>query len=111
MVAPVIDATRKPEAQKFAAAYRERFKEAPPRYAAEAYDVTNMLLKALVGLPSKDRTREKLLAAVRAGKYEGITKPFAFQATGLMVIDGTGGFLWRVEQGDFAYGGPAPLTV
>ncbi|MEH0579665.1 ABC transporter substrate-binding protein [Streptomyces sp. B21-108] len=111
MVAPVIDAAQKPEARKFAAAYRERFKEAPPRYAAEAYDVTGMLLKALAGLPSKDRTREKLLAAVRAGKYEGITKPFAFQATGLMVIDGTGGFLWRVEQGDFVYGGPAPLTV
>ncbi|MDX3246382.1 bifunctional serine/threonine-protein kinase/ABC transporter substrate-binding protein [Streptomyces sp. ME18-1-4] len=111
MVAPVIDATQKPEARKFAAAYRERFKEAPPRYAAEAYDVTGMLLKALAGLPSKERTREKLLAAVRAGKYEGITKPFAFQATGLMVIDGTGGFLWRVEQGDFVYGGPAPLTV
>lgn len=111
MVAPVIDATRKPEAQKFAAAYRERWQEAPPRYAAEAYDVTGMLLKALAGLPAKDRTREKLLAAVRAGKYEGITKAFAFEATGMMVIDGTGGFLWRVEQGDFVYGGPAPLTV
>ncbi|WP_330289828.1 bifunctional serine/threonine-protein kinase/ABC transporter substrate-binding protein [Streptomyces sp. NBC_00576] len=111
MVAPVIDATLKPEAQKFAAAYRERWKEAPPRYAAEAYDVTGMLLKTLAGLPAKDRTRKKLLAAVRAGKYEGITKAFAFQATGMMVIDGTGGFLWRVEQGDFVYGGPAPLTV
>ncbi|MDX2543242.1 bifunctional serine/threonine-protein kinase/ABC transporter substrate-binding protein [Streptomyces sp. WI04-05B] len=111
LVAPVIDATQKPEAQKFAAAYRERWKEAPPRYAAEAYDVTGMLLKALAGLPAKDRTRTKLLEAVRAGKYEGITKAFAFQATGMMVIDGTGGFLWRVEQGDFVYGGPAPLTV
>ncbi|MGW0577095.1 bifunctional serine/threonine-protein kinase/ABC transporter substrate-binding protein [Streptomyces sp. NPDC002920] len=111
MVAPVIDATRKPEAKKFAAAYRERFEEAPPRYAAEAYDVTGMLLKALAGLPAKDRTREKLLAAVRAAKYEGITKPFAFEDTGQIVIDGTGGFLWQVERGDFVYGGPAPLTV
>ncbi|WP_230196012.1 bifunctional serine/threonine-protein kinase/ABC transporter substrate-binding protein [Streptomyces coriariae] len=111
MVAPVIDATRKPEAKKFAAAYRERFKEAPPRYAAEAYDVTGMLLKALSGLPAKSRTRENLLAAVRAGKYQGITKTFAFDKTGMMVIDGTGGFLWRVEQGDFVYGGPAPITV
>ncbi|MFJ9019110.1 ABC transporter substrate-binding protein [Streptomyces sp. NPDC102259] len=111
MVAPVIDATRKPEAKKFAAAYRERFKEAPPRYAAEAYDVTGMLLKALAGLPAKSRTRESLLAAVRAGKYQGITKTFAFEKTGTLVIDGTGGFLWRVEQGDFVYGGPAPITV
>ncbi|MFI1924352.1 ABC transporter substrate-binding protein [Streptomyces sp. NPDC020377] len=111
MVAPVIDATRKPEARKFAAAYRERFKEAPPRYAAEAYDVTGMLLTALSGLPAKSRTRANLLAAVRAAKYQGITKAFAFQKTGQLVIDGTGGFLWRVEQGDFVYGGPAPITV
>ncbi|MFI1694830.1 bifunctional serine/threonine-protein kinase/ABC transporter substrate-binding protein [Streptomyces bobili] len=111
MVAPVIDATVKPEAKKFAAAYRERFGEAPPRYAAEAYDVTGMLLKALSGLPSKSRTRQNLLATVRAGKYEGITRPFAFGKTGLIVIDGNGGFLWRVEQGDFVYGGPAPLTA
>ena len=111
MVAPVIDATRKPEARKFAAAYRERFKEAPPRYAAEAYDVTGMLLKALAGLPSKGRTRQNLLTAVRAGKYKGITKTFAFDKYGMMVMDGTGGFLWRVDHGAFVYDGPAPLTV
>ncbi|MFD5813928.1 ABC transporter substrate-binding protein [Streptomyces sp. NPDC127038] len=111
MVAPVIDATRKPEARSFATAYRKHFKESPPRYAAEAYDVARMLLKALSGLPSKDRTRQNLLTAVRDGKYEGITKTFAFTKIGTMVIDGTGGFLWRVEQGAFVYHGPAPLTV
>ncbi|WP_406835244.1 bifunctional serine/threonine-protein kinase/ABC transporter substrate-binding protein [Streptomyces sp. AHU1] len=111
MVAPVIDATRKPEARKFAASYRERFKEAPPRYAAEAYDVTGMLLKALAGLPSKSRTRQNLLTAVQGGKYQGITKTFAFQKTGMMAIDGTGGFLWRVDKGAFVYDGPAPLTA
>ncbi|KAB1990116.1 bifunctional serine/threonine-protein kinase/ABC transporter substrate-binding protein [Streptomyces triticiradicis] len=110
MVAPVIDATRKPEARKFAAAYREHFKEAPPRYAAEAYDVASMLLKALAGLPSKSRTRQGLLKAVQGGTYEGITKKFAFK-NGMMVIDGTGGYLWRVEQGAFVYDGPAPLTA
>ncbi|MFI1505631.1 bifunctional serine/threonine-protein kinase/ABC transporter substrate-binding protein [Streptomyces sp. NPDC020597] len=118
MVAPVIDATRKPEAAKFATAYRTRFKEAPPRYAAESYDVTGMLLKALSGLPAKSRTRENLHEAVLTGKYQGITKQFGFDLTtpqlarsGLMAIDGTGGFLWRVEKGGFVYDGPAPLTV
>ncbi|MFF6801779.1 ABC transporter substrate-binding protein [Streptomyces sp. NPDC012616] len=118
MVAPVIDATRKPEAAKFAAAYRERFKEAPPRYAAESYDVSGMLLKALSGLPAKSRTRKNLHEAVLTGKYQGITKQFAFDLTtpqvarsGLMAVDGTGGFLWRVEKGAFVYGGPAPLVV
>ncbi|MFI0966473.1 bifunctional serine/threonine-protein kinase/ABC transporter substrate-binding protein [Streptomyces sp. NPDC021080] len=111
MVAPVIDATRKPEARKFTAAYREHFKETPPRYAAEAYDVTAMLLKALAGLPSKSRTRQNLLTAVLGGKYVGITKTFAFQKNGAMAFDGTGGFLWQVHQGAFVYDGPAPLTV
>ncbi|MER5603021.1 bifunctional serine/threonine-protein kinase/ABC transporter substrate-binding protein [Streptomyces sp. NPDC002265] len=111
MVATVIDASRKPEARKFAAAYRARFRHAPPRYAAEAYDVTGMLLGALAKLPSKSRTRQNLLAAVRGGKYPGITKSFAFDKVGAMVIDGTGGFLWRVAGGAFVYDGPAPLTV
>ncbi|MFE1440524.1 bifunctional serine/threonine-protein kinase/ABC transporter substrate-binding protein [Streptomyces sp. NPDC058739] len=111
MVAPVIDATRKPEARKFAAAYRERFEEAPPRYAAEAYDVTSMLLKALAALPSKGRTRQDLLASVRKGKYEGITKNIAFQENGMMAIDGSGAYVWRVDQGGFVYDGPAPLTA
>ncbi|MFF9062908.1 bifunctional serine/threonine-protein kinase/ABC transporter substrate-binding protein [Streptomyces sp. NPDC014882] len=114
MVAPVVDATRRPGAEKFAAAYRERFEEAPPRYAAEAYDVTGMLLKALSGLPAKKRTRADLLAAVRAGTYEGVTRSFAFQQTGLtsmLAFDGNGGHLWRVAQGDFVYDGPAPPTV
>ncbi|MDQ0605053.1 ABC-type branched-subunit amino acid transport system substrate-binding protein [Streptomyces canus] len=111
IVAPVIDATRKPEARAFAAAYRERFKQAPPWYAAEAYDVAGMLLKGLAGLPFQKRTRQNLLTAVRGGKYKGITKTYAFDKTGQLVIDGTGGFLWRVDQGSFVYDGPAPLTV
>jgi serine/threonine protein kinase/ABC-type branched-subunit amino acid transport system substrate-binding protein len=111
IVAPVVDATLKPEAKAFADAYRKRWKEAPPRYAAEAYDVTGMVLKALSDLSAKSRTRKELLTAVRAIKYQGITKPFAFDKTGHIVIDGTGVFLWRVDKGRFVYGGPAPYTA
>ncbi|WP_200307255.1 bifunctional serine/threonine-protein kinase/ABC transporter substrate-binding protein [Streptomyces adelaidensis] len=111
IVAPVLDATLVPETKAFADAYRERWKEAPPRYAVEAYDVTGMVLKTLADLPAKGRTRTELLAALRAVKYKGVTRTFAFQKTGLPVIDGTGGFLWRVEDGAFVYGGPAPLLV
>ncbi|MER6672805.1 ABC transporter substrate-binding protein [Streptomyces sp. NPDC000983] len=110
MVATTIDPSRKPEARKFATAYRRRFQEAPPRFAAEAYDVSGMFLTALAGLSAKNRTRQNLLAAVRAGKYEGITKTFAFEKNGMMVIDSTGGFLWRVDQGAFVYDGPAPIA-
>ncbi|MFJ6984487.1 MULTISPECIES: bifunctional serine/threonine-protein kinase/ABC transporter substrate-binding protein [unclassified Streptomyces] len=111
IVAPVIDATRKPEARAFAAAYRKRFDEAPPRYAAEAYDVTGMLLTALAGLPTGRRTRQNLLTAVRDGTYQGITRTYAFQKNGIIVLDSTGGFLWHAENGTFVYDGPAPITA
>ncbi|MDX2527331.1 hypothetical protein [Streptomyces europaeiscabiei] len=42
---------------------------------------------------------------------QGITRTYGFQKNGLPLIDGTGGYLWRVEDGAFVYGGPAPLTA
>ncbi|WP_217178524.1 bifunctional serine/threonine-protein kinase/ABC transporter substrate-binding protein [Streptomyces sp. AC495_CC817] len=111
IVAPVVDPSDVPEAKKFVAAYRERWKKAPPRYAAEAYDVTSMVLTSLADLPAERRTREELLAALRAAKYQGVTRTYSFQKNGLPVIDGTGGYLWRVTDGAFEYGGPAPLTA
>ncbi|MDX3694374.1 bifunctional serine/threonine-protein kinase/ABC transporter substrate-binding protein [Streptomyces europaeiscabiei] len=111
IVAAVVDPTGIPEAKAFVGAYRKRWKQAPPRYAAEAYDVTSMVLKSLGDLPSKSRTREDLLAALRAVKYQGITRTYGFQKNGLPTIDGTGAYLWRVEDGAFVYGGPAPLTA
>ncbi|MBP5880183.1 bifunctional serine/threonine-protein kinase/ABC transporter substrate-binding protein [Streptomyces scabiei] len=111
IVAPVVDPAGVPEAKAFVSAYRKRFAEAPPRYAAEAYDVTSLVLKSLADLPSKDRTRENLLVALRAAKYKGVTRTYAFQKNGLPVIDGTGGYLWRVEDGAFVYGGPASLAA
>ncbi|MFM9588377.1 bifunctional serine/threonine-protein kinase/ABC transporter substrate-binding protein [Streptomyces scabiei] len=111
IVAPVVDPANVPEAKAFVSAYRNRFDEAPPRYAAEAYDVTSLVLKSLGDLPAAGRTREKLLAALRVAKYKGVTRTYAFQKNGLPVIDGTGGYLWRVEDGAFVYGGPAPLTA
>ncbi|WP_215453512.1 bifunctional serine/threonine-protein kinase/ABC transporter substrate-binding protein [Streptomyces sp. ATCC 21386] len=111
IVAPVVDPSDVPEAKKFVAAYRERWKKAPPRYAAEAYDVTSMVLTSLADLPAERRTREELLAALRAAKYQGVTRTYGFQKNGLPVIDGTGGYLWRVTDGAFEYGGPAPLTA
>lgn len=111
IVAPVVDATRVDGAKAFVAAYRKQWKQAPPRYAAEAYDVTALVLTTLAGLAPKNRTREELLAALLAAKYQGVTRTYGFQKNGLPTIDGTGGFLWRVENGAFVYGGPAPLSI
>ncbi|MGW1669800.1 bifunctional serine/threonine-protein kinase/ABC transporter substrate-binding protein [Streptomyces sp. NPDC002324] len=111
IVAPVVEPADIPGAKAFVGAYRKRWKQAPPRYAAETYDVTSMVLTSLGDLPSESRTREELLAALRAAKYRGIIRTYAFQENGLPVIDGSGGYLWRVEGGAFVYGGPAPLTA
>jgi hypothetical protein len=70
-----------------------------------------MVLTSLGDLPAKRRTREELLAALRAAEYRGVTRTYAFQKNGLPVIDGSGGHLWHVEGGAFVYGGPAPLTA
>ncbi|MFD9120970.1 ABC transporter substrate-binding protein [Streptomyces bottropensis] len=111
IVAPVVEPADIPEAKAFVGAYRKRWKQAPPRYATEAYDVTSMVLTSLGDLSPKSRTREELLAALRAAKYRGVIRTYAFQENGLPVIDGSGGYLWRVEGGAFVYGGPAPLTA
>ncbi|WP_419596566.1 branched-chain amino acid ABC transporter substrate-binding protein [Streptomyces brasiliscabiei] len=112
IIAPIIDPTGVPAAKAFVAAYRKRWREAPPRYAVESYDTASLVLTSLAGLPAKGRTREDLFAALLAAKYEGITRTYAFQEkNGLPAIDGTGGHLWRVEDGAFVYGGPAPLTA
>ncbi|MER0242383.1 branched-chain amino acid ABC transporter substrate-binding protein [Streptomyces sp. HSW2009] len=48
--ASFIDATVKPEAARFAAAYRKRFGKQPPYHAAEAYDVVQLILRTLTEL-------------------------------------------------------------
>ncbi|MGI5478833.1 bifunctional serine/threonine-protein kinase/ABC transporter substrate-binding protein [Streptomyces lavendofoliae] len=112
-VAPVADPTALPAGAAFTAAYERRFGGPPPRYAAEAYDATGMVLAGIGGLKTSRPTRRGLLAAVRGTPYQGVVKKLAFKKdTGELVIGADNGvFLWRVERGDFRCRGPAPVTV
>ncbi|MEU5522886.1 bifunctional serine/threonine-protein kinase/ABC transporter substrate-binding protein [Streptomyces sp. NPDC047860] len=109
-VAPAADTVVVPAASEFTAAHRRRFGGPPRRYAAEAYDVTNMILAGLDRLNTARPTRAALLATVRDTPYQGITKKFAFkESTGEFVVSADNGvFLWQVERGAFRCHGPAP---
>ncbi|WP_443063678.1 bifunctional serine/threonine-protein kinase/ABC transporter substrate-binding protein [Streptomyces sp. NBC_00663] len=112
IVAPVMDATVAPEAKTFAAAYRTHFHAEPQPYAAEAYDVAQMTVRSLSKLTSGQITRSNLTTALRSATYKGITKNFAFDKdTGVLTIDGTGVYLWKVDGGRFAYQGVAAFQV
>ncbi|WP_371667169.1 bifunctional serine/threonine-protein kinase/ABC transporter substrate-binding protein [Streptomyces sp. NBC_00289] len=112
LVAPVMDATVAPEAKTFRAAYRKRFQAEPERYAVETYDVAQLAVRGLRSLTVGRRTRPNLTRALRSATYKGISRNLAFdKTTGALVIDGSGVYLWKVDDGRFAYQGVAPFQV
>jgi ABC-type branched-subunit amino acid transport system substrate-binding protein len=112
IVAPVMDATVAPEAKTFRAAYLERFDAEPERYAVETYDVAQLAVRTLRSLTAGRRTRQNLTTALRSATYKGISRNLAFnKATGALVVDGSGVYLWKVDGGRFAYQGVAPFQV
>ncbi|WP_228921580.1 bifunctional serine/threonine-protein kinase/ABC transporter substrate-binding protein [Streptomyces sp. DH7] len=120
-VAPFTDASA-PAAATFAAAHRKRFGAAPAAWSAEAYDVTGLVARELAALtdaaakkatasatPSGDGrpTRSQLTAAIAAARYEGISRPYAFDEERQQLV-GREAHLYRVEKGRHRYLGPAP---
>ncbi|MFJ9322766.1 protein kinase domain-containing protein [Streptomyces globisporus] len=127
-VAPFIDATA-PAAATFAAAHRKRFGAAPAAWSAEAYDVAGLVARELAGLaeaaaktatpaakeasasvtPSGDGrpTRSALTAALAAARYEGVSRPYAFDKERQQLV-GREAHLYRAEDGRLSYLGPAP---
>ncbi|WP_243745299.1 bifunctional serine/threonine-protein kinase/ABC transporter substrate-binding protein [Streptomyces hainanensis] len=109
LVAPVIDATAKPEARAFATAYRERYAADPPYYAAEAYDAVMLIARGL-GTGTAAATRAGLLTLLREGSYQGIAKTLVFApGDGTLQVSeaNPGTYRYRVEDGAFHYLGPA----
>ncbi|WP_327320150.1 bifunctional serine/threonine-protein kinase/ABC transporter substrate-binding protein [Streptomyces sp. NBC_01235] len=112
IVAPVMDATVAPEAKTFTAAYRKRFDAEPERYAVETYDVVQLAVRTLRSLTTGRRTRQNLTTALRSATYKGISRNLAFdKKTGALVVDGSGVYLWKVDDGRFAYQGVASFQV
>ncbi|MGY0064807.1 bifunctional serine/threonine-protein kinase/ABC transporter substrate-binding protein [Streptomyces sp. LZ34] len=97
------DATALPAARPFAAAYRKRYRAAPGRYAAEAYDIVGLIAQALRELGPQGVDREAMARRLRAVRYRGITKTYGFERGNGSLTPGTGLFLYRVEKGRFRF--------
>jgi branched-chain amino acid transport system substrate-binding protein len=73
-----------PQAKQFAEEYKKKFGKNPEPFAAQAYDATAILLKAVeaAGKGGKAPTRDSVTAAVRDVKHSGITGSVEFDAKG-----------------------------
>jgi eukaryotic-like serine/threonine-protein kinase len=112
LAASFVDPAAVPAAKTFTAAFRKRYKAAPGYFAAEAYDVVNLVIQQLVAHHKQQRSvpdRKTLVGLLRRGSYRGITKPYAFRPEDGRFKAG-GVFYHRVEDGAFRHVGPAPST-
>ncbi|MEU1182922.1 ABC transporter substrate-binding protein, partial [Streptomyces sp. NPDC005820] len=69
-----LDPARVTAAKSFVTAYRARFGAAPPPYAAEAYDATLFVARALTSLGADHAERGAIVGRLRETDYRGITK-------------------------------------
>ncbi|MER0244614.1 bifunctional serine/threonine-protein kinase/ABC transporter substrate-binding protein [Streptomyces sp. HSW2009] len=108
-----IDPAETPAAAPFVAAYRKRFATAPPYQAVEAYDaarlVIRVLSKLLAGAAAGPPTRKAVLDALRAARFDGISKKIAFDATDGDFKGSDGTFFYQVKRGRFDFVGAAAL--
>jgi branched-chain amino acid transport system substrate-binding protein len=73
-----------PQAKQFAEEYKKNFGKNPEPFAAQAYDATAILMKAIEAAAQggKTPTREAVTAAIRNVKYSGVTGSVEFDAKG-----------------------------
>ncbi|RAG80766.1 serine/threonine protein kinase [Streptacidiphilus pinicola] len=97
--------------QPFARAFQSRYGRAPGHWAAEGYDAANLLIAQLTAGRAKAKggrpTRQALIAPLRAAKFQGLTRKFAFDLD-LDQLATPASFVHRVQGGAFRYLGPAP---
>ncbi|WP_128381884.1 bifunctional serine/threonine-protein kinase/ABC transporter substrate-binding protein [Streptomyces cavernae] len=75
------DATRETAAKSFVTAYGARFGTAPPWYAAEAYDATLFVARAMTALGVSRAERGAIAGQLRETDYQGITKRLHYDAS------------------------------
>ncbi|WGP13632.1 bifunctional serine/threonine-protein kinase/ABC transporter substrate-binding protein [Streptomyces sp. SH5] len=102
VVSTAADPASVPSVHPFAAAYRKRFDQAPPLFAAEAYDAVGLIASCAEKLGRQKLSRQDLLPALRTTSYKGVSKSYAFESANGMYT-GTGVFVYRVERGRFRY--------
>jgi len=103
LTCPCIAAAQNPDAASFVSSYKAAFNADPGTYSAEAFDAANALISAMKGIGA-DVTRAKVVDAVRALDYKGITKTIKFQSTG--ELSSTAVYLYQVKNGTITYLGP-----
>ncbi|MFD2686389.1 branched-chain amino acid ABC transporter substrate-binding protein, partial [Streptomyces phyllanthi] len=98
-----LDPTRVTSAKSFVAAYRERFDGvAPPWYAAEAYEATLFLARAMTAPGASGAERGAIVRRLRETDYRGITKRLRYTASSTVYnLDGL--YLFRSSDGRFRY--------
>lgn len=94
-----LDPTRVTAAKSFVGAHRARFGAAPPRYAAEAYDATLFVARAMTALVASGAERGEITARLRDTDYQGITKRLRYDAAGHWYADAM--YLFRATGGAF----------
>lgn len=90
------------QAQTFNAAYLAQFGTGPGPFAAEAYDATNAILRAIQHGHLSPEAVNEFLASV---DYAGITRTVKFQPDGNWVGDNV--YVYRVQSGQLTEIGPA----
>ncbi|MFI7504772.1 bifunctional serine/threonine-protein kinase/ABC transporter substrate-binding protein [Streptomyces sp. NPDC049687] len=97
--APFLDPTGVPAAKAFVSAYRARFGSAPPWYAAEAYDATLFVARAMTDLGASGAERGAIAGRLRETDYRGITKRLRYDASSYRYTDAM--YLFRATGGGF----------
>ncbi|MFD3590208.1 bifunctional serine/threonine-protein kinase/ABC transporter substrate-binding protein [Streptomyces sp. NPDC058683] len=91
------DAATDPRTRAFAAAYRSRYRTAPPPWAAEAYDAVRYAAHGLAAPGGGER--ESLRAELLRAPWQGITRRYKYESQSQYLETGQDGgwFLYRVE--------------
>lgn len=81
--APFTAADPRPEAQRFVAAFRQKYGVTPDGNAAMAYDATMLVARAIAEAGADREAIRDYLAGLDAGSaFAGVTGPIRFQASG-----------------------------
>ncbi|SDN23328.1 Serine/threonine protein kinase [Streptomyces sp. cf386] len=93
------DAARETAAKSFVTAYRARFGTAPPWYAAEAYDATLFVARAMTALGASRAERGAIAGQLRETDYQGITKRLRYDASTYRYTEAM--YLFKATEGAF----------
>ncbi|GAB1332244.1 bifunctional serine/threonine-protein kinase/ABC transporter substrate-binding protein [Streptomyces sennicomposti] len=95
------------QVRSFAQAFHKRYGRPPGFWAAEGYDAANLLIRQLTATGGRRPARSELLAPLKAARYRGITRDFAFAPQPLQ-LSTPASFVHQVRDGAFHYLGAAP---